>query len=251
MSTLIVTSVSPAYIAECIQFNDQEGKEQLLCILKGDTSSFRISCGSDVDVISRKIRFIDTTFRKSLTEDNLPELCKRLVEEIAEGRVIVETKNRSGAVTAITRANQVQHVKQKANRSVQVAGDKFFKEIAKAFDRNLQVIVAQTLAFNAEQKKPESHTESGKKQLDRKIIVQKDPNWLVNGFFAMVESVCQLFKPTTAKIQEKFLQEAREEARRVKEDQALQRRKARRKKADERLEDDLKFALKQEQIKSN
>lgn len=258
MDDLIVTSISPRHIAECIQFDDAQGKSQLLCILRGETSSFRISSQTSSN---HKIRFIDEEFKKQLNtichkaeqiaeQEQLKKLCSLLVTQLSEGRVIVETKHRDGKVVAITSTHLARHEKMAKYDNVELASKKFFKEIAQAFDANLQAVLAQTILFNKEQVKSEPHLDTLKKQQDRLIVVQKESKWsLASVFFGVVESICDIFKPTVTKIQEKFIAAAREEARLSHEHQVQERKKKKRLKAEDEKRDILKYEVKLSDIK--
>ncbi len=244
MEHLVVTSISPTYIANCIQFDNAEGQSQLLCILKGETSSFRIS-NETSQTSARKIRFVDAAFKtqlkgisKEAQEVQLHKLCALLVNELSEGRVIVEAKNRDGKVVAITSQSFTRHKKMEKYDTVECAGKKFFKEIATALETNLQTILTQTLKFNKEQNKAESHLEATIKQQDRHIIARNDSGWsLYSFFFGVVDSICSQFKPAISKIQgkilDKFIEDAREQARLSHEHQKEQRKKDKRIKAEE------------------
>lgn len=253
MDDLIVTSISPRHIAECIQFDNAQGQSQLLCILKGETSSFRISSDTSSN---HKIRFIDSAFKSQLKaicseaeqvaeQEQLQKLCSLLVAQLSEGRVIVETKHRDGKVVAITSTHLARHEKMTKYENIELAGKKFFKEIAQAFDASLQAVLAQTIIFNKEQAKPESQLETIKKQQDRLFVVQKGSKWsLASVFFGVVESICDIFKPTVSKIQEKFIAAAREEARLSYEHQVQERKKKKRLKAEDEQRDNLKYDIK-------
>lgn len=241
---MIVTSISPTYIANCIKIDCEDGSSQLMCMLQGKTSSFKISSQPD---FTPRIRFIDSAFKAQISciavqEDDMrmKMLCKLLVDEVSQGRVIVETKDSTGKIVAIISPQLQDHAKTKKYDNVELAGKHFFKEIAAAFDTNLQTILSQIIAYNKAQNSPETHLEAAKKQLDREIIIQKLPKKSLAGFIsALVKSFSDLFKPTS-KAQARFIAEAREQARLSCEKQRTDRRKERRKKAEDRKLDNLK-----------
>ncbi|MBS0635403.1 MAG: hypothetical protein JSR37_08080 [Verrucomicrobia bacterium] len=254
---MIVTSVSPTSIASCIRFDCEDGSQQLMCMLQGKTSSFKISTATE---FTPRIRFIDSAFKSHVSlicvqeqEKRMPLLCQLLVDEVTSGRVIVETKRRDGKVVAIISPQLIDHAKtKKYGDNVEVAGNKFFKEIADAFDTNLQTILSQIIAFNKEQNKPETQLEAAKKQLDRQIIVQKLPKATLSGFIAaVVKSLSDLFKSTTSKAQAKFIEEAREQARLSCQKQRQDRRKERRKRTEERKNEDKKLEIIKSEIRAD
>jgi hypothetical protein len=267
--TLIVTSIRSRQIVECIQFDNQQGQSQLLCILNGETSAFKISCDETgtCEISKRKIRFVHDEFQKQLDlicqeakEAQLSKLCSLLVSEISQGRVVVETKNRDGKVVAITSPSLAEklashkytgkHGKTKEYENVECAGKGFFKEIAEGFDKNLQSVLVQLVKFNKDQNDAEkSHLEAVKKELDRKIIAQTEASWSLPGFFrGILEFFCTRFmSQTNDKIIANIVTDARKQAHEVQEKQAQVRKKHRRIRSDERKQE----IRKQENLKQD
>ncbi len=241
--------INAPVITACFQFEKAEAK-QLLCILKGETSSFRISPTSNDSSIC-KIRFVHDTFKAQLIdirqmgqELQLRRLCSLLVAEVASGRVIVESKAQNGDVYAVTSNELSDHAKTKKYTNVTCEKTEFFEEIAKTFEENLMAVLAQSTQANIEQKKEDSHLETAKKEIDRKIIIAPKTNWsIASMFFGMVETIFDIFKPAISKIQDKMIEDSREQARLSHQDQLQERKKEKRRKHEERQKEAVKQSI--------
>lgn len=255
-TTLLVTTNAP--VAQCMQFDDNQGKKQLFCILRGETSVFRVSTATS----SREIHFITSIFQNQLKdicrqaeEEQMRKLCSLLISEVVQGRVIVVTNQDDGKVVATTSASLERHAKARFTNVV-VADNTYFEEITRIFTANLECILAQTAQFNAKQNSPETHLEAAKKQIDKAIITKIESNWsLSHLFFGVVSAISDFFKPT-AKVLEKFVADAREQARLSHEHQVEDRKKTKERKHKEKAQEVVKqdralFERKLETVKTD
>jgi hypothetical protein len=210
---------SDVLVAQCIQFTDQHGIQQLQCILEGG-SSFKISRVQQADCleVTRKIRFIGEPFFYALhsirtmasREDQLRQLHQVLGREIREGRVIVEVKTRnsrteeSGTVAIMSKAlaalGPVQiHKKngqQKTYSRTEEQNDDYFIQLAEAFSKALLPSLSmQTSGADANRAIDKSSMKEIEKAVERNFFVNTmakladTSRWLI----ASIQDICSIF----------------------------------------------------------
>jgi len=154
--------VDSELMLECMTFKDAQGHAQLLCILNGESSSFKISCQDDgsCEFAKRKIRFVGHNFFSQIQEicintetSKLHKLCSLLQHEITEGRAIFEQTARNGerhVIASPTIAQLLQNggleIKSKKGKTlnfakINCAGDSFFKVVANSFGSSIQSVL--------------------------------------------------------------------------------------------------------------
>ncbi|MCE5293031.1 MAG: hypothetical protein LLF94_00270 [Chlamydiales bacterium] len=234
--------------SNCVHFSGTDNQTQLLCILKGETSSFRITTG--------KIRFVDSSFKEQVDtiyqkakEDQLRELCALLVTQLSQGRVIVEVKNADGKAVAITSSHlSCNKNLAKYEGRIEQIDDAQFKAIADSFKLSLEATLAQTVLFNKELSKPEAHAEMAKKKEERKFVIQPAVRRTIATY--VKELVFSLLaRPAIKKMLAKFAENNLEESRRSEDHQRKERRKQKSRRSQERLSDAIKRDIALQEVK--
>lgn len=267
---IIEAPVDSELMLECMTFKDEQGHEQLLCILEGQSNSFKISCHDDgtCEIAKRKIRFIGQNFFAQIQEicietqtSKLHKLCSLLQNEITEGRVIFEQKKKNGkrhVIATPTIAERIQDgsmpIKNKKGKTlryskVNSAGDSFFKHMAKSFGASIQSALQYHEHFSRTSEIEKTSPEGKRLEQEAKIAAKTQNSGTIwDIFHSIKDAFFKLFASNddALKAQEKLyvLERAQSAQRRALDEEQKSREKdndrfeARR---DERKRDDARY----------
>lgn len=276
---IVEAAADSELMLECMTFKDDQGHEQLLCILEGESNSFKISCQDDgtCEIAKRKIRFIGHNFFTQIQEicietqtSKLHKLCSLLQNEITEGRVIFEQKKKNGerhVIATPTIAERIQDgslpIKNKNGKilhyaKINCASDSFFKHVANSFGTSIQNALQYHERFiKANQPVDKTSPEGLRLEQEAKIAAKTQSSGTIwDIFHSIKDAFVKLFESNDSalKIQEKLYVFERTQAaqRRALDEERKSREKdndrfeARR---DERKRDDARYERSREETK--
>ncbi len=189
--------------------------DQLLLIQRGESFSIKHSSG--------KIRLVDEAFRRQVQELELAFISARILSEIASGRVIIETKDSEGKISAITSKALSSHDKLSKYEQVEVKEESFFEEVAKALEETSEALQDESAKANTEQKKAAA-------DLEKRAPHTRSPLQFTTVHYSEKSRDDHFVQaPGIKKITQKMIEDAIEFARRSQEDKLEQQKQHKRK----------------------
>jgi len=193
---------------------------------------------------NKKIRLVDEAFRRQVRELEEALVLPLVLAEIASGRVIIETKDTDGKITAVTSKALQNHEKAKKYEKLEVKDESFFEELAKLVKETLET---ETTNFKAEEKKAAQDLQKRAPGDSRAPL----PSILHHVVLAAKDEEQFIQAPGIKKITQRMVEDALEQARRSQEHKVQEQKQQKRKREKQIDKDHRLFERNQEFRKSN